>query len=69
LHEKKAIAEAHGATLAAHAQPEGGLEIEVSFTMTEVGAARELAAHDRAQSAFTGASDKSQPHPRGRAST
>ena len=65
----KAIAKAHGATITAHPRPGGGLEIDVSFPVTEVGTVRAHAAPDRAHPALTGTANQSRRDRRSRAST
>lgn len=64
----KAIAEAHGAVLTAQAQPGGGLQIEVSFPVPEVGVVHALAAGGRPQP-VPDAANRSQQDQRSRAST
>ena len=64
----QAIADAHGATVTAHPQPGGGIEVEVSFPAIADGVAGAHAASDRARPVFD-AADRSRPRRRSRAST
>ena len=65
----KAIAKAHGATITAHPQPGGGLEIEVSFPAIGDGVVETHAAADGAHPVLTGTANRSRPRRRSRAST
>jgi len=65
----QAIADAHGATVTARPQPEGGLDIEVSFPGMGDGVMGTYAPRERGRSALTGTANRPRPARRSRAST